>query len=98
MLKNAKIAITAEEGMLNGGFGSAVNDFCLKNEFAAKIINVGVDDHTVKHADFLRQLKDNGIDGKKFADLIDKYLSVYYFLFLSLHNLNSLCIIIQRVL
>ena len=76
MLKNAKIAITAEEGMLNGGFGSAVNDFCLKNELAAKIINVGVDDHTVKHADFLRQLKDNGIDGKKFADLIDKYLSV----------------------
>ena len=41
--------VTVEDGVLNGGVGSAVADWLLDNGFAPRIVRLGIDDEFVEH-------------------------------------------------
>ena len=70
-LKNAKLIITIEEGMLTSGFGSMIDTyFSNKNFHPKKIIHLGVNNKFVKHATVLEQLKQFGITSENLINLI----------------------------
>ncbi len=70
-LKNAKLIITIEEGMLTSGFGSMIDTyFSNKNFYPKKIIHLGVNNKFVKHATVLEQLKQFGITSENLINLI----------------------------
>lgn len=46
---NFKRVVTVEDGVLNGGVGSAVADWMLDNGYAPHIIRLGIDDEFVEH-------------------------------------------------
>lgn len=53
---NFKRVVTVEDGVLNGGVGSAVADWILDNGYAPHIIRLGIDDEFVEHGS-VAQLK-----------------------------------------
>ena len=53
---NFKRVVTVEDGVLNGGVGSAVADWMLDNGYAPHIIRLGIDDEFVEHGS-VAQLK-----------------------------------------
>ena len=46
---NFKKIVTVEDGVLNGGVGSAVADWMLDNGYAPKIVRLGINDEFVEH-------------------------------------------------
>ncbi|MBR5250811.1 MAG: 1-deoxy-D-xylulose-5-phosphate synthase, partial [Clostridia bacterium] len=72
-LINAKLFLTIEEGMITGGFSSAIKDYLLSLETKIpKILSIGVNDIFVKHATINQQLEEHNISPKKICDLILK--------------------------
>ena len=61
------IVVTVEDGVVTGGFGSAVLEFCAKNDYISEIYFCGVPDHFVEHGtlDELQQLCNFDVDGLK---------------------------------
>lgn len=47
--KNFKQIITIEDGVINGGFGSAVLEFLADNEYTTKVKRLGIKDRFVEH-------------------------------------------------
>ena len=68
--------VTVEEGVLMGGFGSAINEFYLRNTFKDKIIrNIGVPDKFITHGTIeeLHQLV--GLDEKSIIKTVEMLLT-----------------------
>jgi len=49
VFENYSYVITVEDGSLIGGLGTAVNEFKSKNNYLAKVINLGVPDKFIEH-------------------------------------------------
>lgn len=50
VIKNYDVIVTVEDGILYGGFGSAVNEFVIqKGIYKSKILNLGIPDEFVPH-------------------------------------------------
>ena len=41
--------VTIEDNALMGGAGSAVNEFCIAEQFGVKLLNIGLPDIFIKH-------------------------------------------------
>jgi len=59
-----KTVITVEDGALQGGFGSAVAEFMIDNNYNSKIIRLGVPDKFVSHGTQKELRKECGFDGE----------------------------------
>lgn len=70
-----KTIITVEDGVIAGGFGSAVSQFASENNYANTLQMLGIPDAFPEHGkvDELRDLA--GISSEKIAEVLQKYLS-----------------------
>ncbi|MGC8941792.1 MAG: 1-deoxy-D-xylulose-5-phosphate synthase [Sulfurihydrogenibium sp.] len=62
LLKTHEYIVTMEDGVLNGGFGSAVAEFILDNGFSNKLIRFGIPDRFIEHGKVEILEKDLGLD------------------------------------
>lgn len=51
VFKNFNKVITVEDGVLPGGFGSAVLEFMVENNYSAKVVRLGIPDEIVEHGE-----------------------------------------------
>ena len=54
--------MTLEDGCLQGGFGSAVLEFMIDNEYASQVKRLGIPDSIVEHGEPSELYKECGID------------------------------------
>ena len=61
------VIVTVEDGVINGGFGSAVLEFSAKNDYVNEIYFCGIPDRFIEHGtvDELQRLCNIDIDGLK---------------------------------
>ena len=72
--KYSKI-ITLEEGMIKGGFGSAVLEFSNEHNYSNSIIIKGIKDEFIEQATRKEQLADCKLDANSIAKEVEKSLS-----------------------
>ncbi len=66
--------ITVEDGIIQGGFGSAIAEFISKNHYSNRLVMMGIDDHFPDHGT-VEELHDlSGISHKKIKEEIEKHL------------------------
>jgi 1-deoxy-D-xylulose-5-phosphate synthase len=57
-----ELIVTVEENTVQGGAGSAVNELLLADGRALRILNLGIPDRFIAHADQQQQLAECGLD------------------------------------
>ena len=65
-----KTLLTIEEGVLSGGFGSAVSTFLHENNFTNKLIRLGIPDNFVEHGTRKELLEDLGLTSDNIISLL----------------------------
>lgn len=75
ILKTAKIIVTVEENSLRGGFGQAVADYLLSNEYKGKFKAFGIPDRFITHGNRDLLLKEVRLDAEGIAEQILDLLS-----------------------
>lgn len=69
--------VTVEDGVLAGGFGSAVAELMIENNVRLPLKRLGVEDKWIHHATVAQQKQESGIDAeaikKVVRDLYKKY-------------------------
>lgn len=73
--KSHKHIVTVEDGVVNGGFGSAVTEWCRDNNCDVSIHCLGVDDRWVTHGTVAELKKECGYDAEGIASAVIKLLS-----------------------
>lgn len=66
--------ITVEDGMLKGGFGSAVIEFMCDNQYTAQVKRLGIPDYFVEHGTQEELYKECKFDAVSIADTIRQML------------------------
>jgi len=74
VFKNFKIVVTIEDGVINGGFGSAVIEFMIDNNYNSKLIRIGVPDKFIEQGSVEELHVECGIDVNGIIDTIKKAL------------------------
>jgi 1-deoxy-D-xylulose-5-phosphate synthase len=73
LFTNHDIIMTVEDGQIQGGFGSAVSEFAIENQFKGRLIMHGIADEFVDHGTQEELLAELGLDAngiaRKVADL-----------------------------
>lgn len=64
VFKKHKKIITVEDGMIQGGFGSAILEFMAEHEYQAKVVRLGVPDQFIEHGTAEELQRDCGFDHK----------------------------------
>ena len=74
IFKKYKTIITVEDGILNGGFGSAINEFAVKNNYKNTIKNLGISDEFPNQGtvDELQEIAE--ISSSKITQTLNSYL------------------------
>jgi 1-deoxy-D-xylulose-5-phosphate synthase len=62
--------LTVEDGTVNGGFGSAVLEFMVANNYSAKVKLLGIPDRVVEHGTLKDLHRECGFDAKGIAEAI----------------------------
>jgi len=62
MAKEHSLIVTVEENVLQGGAGSAVNEFLLQQTVNHHIINLAIPDSFIDHGNHEQQLAECGLD------------------------------------
>ncbi|MEZ4999874.1 MAG: 1-deoxy-D-xylulose-5-phosphate synthase [Bacteroidales bacterium] len=62
VFKNFKKVITVEDGMVTGGFGSAVLEFMSDNDYSATVRRLGIPDYFVEHGTQQELIAECGFD------------------------------------
>jgi 1-deoxy-D-xylulose-5-phosphate synthase len=62
MADTHELIVTVEENTLQGGAGSAVNEALLAEGRAIRVLNLGIPDRFIAHADQQQQLAECGLD------------------------------------
>jgi len=62
IFNNFKIVITIEDGVINGGFGSAVAEFMFDNNYSSKLIRLGIPDRFIEQGSIDELHAECGID------------------------------------
>ncbi len=65
--------ITIEENVILGGFGSAINQFYLNNNYTILIKNIGISDRFIEHGTVLELQKICGIDVDSLIEFFENY-------------------------
>lgn len=68
--KIMKLFVTVEEGTLSGGFGSAVAEFLLDNNFSTPVLRFGINDKFVEHGSRNELLELCGLTPNQIAEKI----------------------------
>ncbi len=80
VFKNFKIIVTIEDGVIQGGFGSAVLEFMAENNFSATVKLLGIPDKFIEHGSPEDLYRECGIDVKGITnsviELIEKIESL----------------------
>lgn len=71
---NYKTIITIEDGVISGGFGSAVLEWMSDHDKNVKVVRLGVPDKFIKQASVAEQYEMCGIDVESIKSTIKKYL------------------------
>ena len=69
IFKEHEMIITVEEGVINGGLGSCINTFAIKNNYKNRIINRGVADEFVEHGTVNQLLEITKLDIRSLTQL-----------------------------
>jgi len=69
--------ITLEDSMIQGGFGSSINEFVSAYRLPVSVINLGISDSFVPHGSVDRIIKELNLDSYSVAFKIKKFLSGY---------------------
>ena len=67
-LKNASMFISLEDGSISGGAGSAVQEFCGRNNIMIKSLIFGIPDEFIDHASREEMLNQAGLSATKILD------------------------------
>jgi 1-deoxy-D-xylulose-5-phosphate synthase len=76
LLKTHEFVITAEDGVLNGGFGSAVAEFVIDNGYSNKVLRFGIPDKFIEHGKVELLERDLGLDANSMVNKIEEFLKV----------------------
>ena len=68
------MVFTAEEHVLQGGFGSAVLEWAAKNEKKAAIVPLAVEDRFIQHGDHKHLLEEVGLSDDAIVLAVQKHL------------------------
>ena len=72
--KNVKLLVTAEEGILNGGFGAAAAEFLADENISVPILRFGLQDRFIEHGKRGELLEICGLTSKQIAEKISEKL------------------------
>ncbi len=70
VFENFKIIVTIEDGVIQGGFGSAVLEFMAENNFSATVKLLGIPDKFIEHGSTEDLYKECGIDVKGITNTV----------------------------
>ena len=70
IFKNFKNIITIEDGTIVGGFGSAILEFMADNDYAAKVMRLGMPDRFVEHGEQIQLHTECGYDPASIANAV----------------------------
>ncbi len=76
LLKTHELVITVEDGVLNGGFGSAVAEFIIDNGYSNKVLRFGIPDKFIEHGKVELLERDLGLDVNSMVNKIEEFLKV----------------------
>jgi 1-deoxy-D-xylulose-5-phosphate synthase len=68
---NHELLVTVEENTVQGGAGSAVNEALLANGHTGRVLNLGIPDRFIAHADQPQQLAECGLDAAGILSAIE---------------------------
>ena len=68
------VIVTIEDNAIAGGAGSGVNEYLLAQGLAVKILNIGVDDHFVKHGTQAEIHHDLSLDAQGIVTKINNFM------------------------
>lgn len=71
-----KKVVTVEDGCLMGGFGSAVIEFMVDNNYSAQVVRLGIPDKYIHHGTQQELWEDCGIDTKAIVQTVEKMLGI----------------------
>ncbi len=67
--------VTVEDGCVMGGFGTAVMEFMMDNNYSAKIVRLGMPDKVVEHGEQLELHAECGYDPESIAEAVKKLIA-----------------------
>ncbi|WP_028950080.1 1-deoxy-D-xylulose-5-phosphate synthase [Sulfurihydrogenibium subterraneum] len=74
ILKTHEFIITMEDGVLNGGFGSAIAEYILDKSFSNKLLRFGIPDRFIEHGKVEILEKDLGLDVSSMTERISEFI------------------------
>ena len=74
ILKTHEFIITMEDGVLNGGFGSAIAEYILDKGFSNKLLRFGIPDRFIEHGKVEILEKDLGLDVSSMTEKISEFI------------------------
>ena len=74
ILKKFNKIITVEDGVLQGGFGSAILEFINENHYNTDVVRLGIPDNFIEQGDQMEQMDLCGIDENGISRAVEKML------------------------
>ena len=78
IFQNFKTIVTVEDGVIHGGFGSAVLEFMAENNFASRVKVLGIPDQFIEHGTPDDLYKECGIDTRGIVETVVELLGKYF--------------------
>jgi 1-deoxy-D-xylulose-5-phosphate synthase len=75
VFRKFKIIMTVEDGVISGGFGSAVLEFMADNDYSAKIKRMGIPDKFIEQGGTLDLLKECGFDSESIVREVNELVN-----------------------
>lgn len=75
LAREHSLIVTLEEGCIQGGAGSAVNEFLLAEDLQVRVLNLGIPDRLIEQAKPEQQRNDCGLDAASIQQSIEKKLA-----------------------
>jgi 1-deoxy-D-xylulose-5-phosphate synthase len=75
IFKDFNTIITLEDGMINGGFGSAILEYASEKNYHGKIIRLGIPDVFIEHGEIEELQKECGLTSIQLTQLFDQILN-----------------------
>jgi 1-deoxy-D-xylulose-5-phosphate synthase len=69
---NYKLIFAIEDGCLLGGFGSAVAEFMLDNQYYKPLIRIGIPDHFIEQGEMHELYEECGLTAEKIAQRVEQ--------------------------
>ena len=70
VFSNYKKIITIEDGCITGGFGSAIAEFMIENNYSSQIIRLGIADAFIEHGEQSELYNECHFDAQAIVDTV----------------------------